>query len=40
VIRTETGRTEPDSESVDRGLFVNAQEFHEELVGRLRSALS
>jgi hypothetical protein len=40
VIRTETGRTEPDSESVDRGLFVNAQEFHEELLGRLRSALS
>jgi hypothetical protein len=33
------GRSEPANESVDRGLFVNAREFHDELLQILRKAL-
>jgi len=32
VVRSATGRTEPDGASVDRGLFVNAKELHDELM--------
>lgn len=40
VLRTSTGQTEPGSESVDRGLYINAREFHDELLQRLRQALA
>ena len=40
VIRAATGRAEPDSDSVDRGLFVTAQEFHDELLQRVRKELA
>jgi hypothetical protein len=36
VIRTDTGKVEPEKESVDRGLFVNAQELHDEIKERIR----
>jgi hypothetical protein len=39
VLHSATGRTEPESESVDRGLFINAQELHDELVKHLRKEL-
>lgn len=32
VVRSSTGMSEPGDESTDRGLFVNAQELHEELL--------
>jgi hypothetical protein len=40
VVRVATGRTEPDAASVDRGLFVNAKELHDELMGCLPAILS
>lgn len=40
VVRAATGRTEPDAPSVDRGLFVNAKELHDELMECLRAVPS
>lgn len=39
VVRSGTGRVEPESDSLDRGLLTNAQELHDELVKRLTGAL-
>lgn len=39
VVRSATGRTEPDGASIDRGLFVNAKELHDELLECLRAVL-
>lgn len=39
VVRSATGRTEPDGASIDRGLFVNAKELHDELRECLREAV-
>lgn len=39
VVRSATGRTEPDAASVDRGLFVNAKQLHDELMACLREVL-
>lgn len=40
VIRVATGRSEPDEDSVDRGLYVNAEEFRRELEACLIETLS
>ena len=39
VVRSDTGKVEPEDESVDRGLFVNAQELHDEIEERIRKTL-
>lgn len=39
VIRSDTGKVEPEKESVDRGLFVNAKELHDEIIEIVRKTL-
>jgi hypothetical protein len=39
VVRSDTGKVEPEAESVDRGLFVNALELHDEIKERIRKTL-
>jgi hypothetical protein len=39
VVRSDTGKVEPEDESVDRGLFVNALELHDEIKERIRKTL-
>ena len=39
VVRTSSGNIDPADESMDRGLFVNAQELHDQLTDRVRAAL-
>lgn len=36
VIRSDTGKVEPEKESVDQGLFVNAQELYDEIIEIVR----
>lgn len=38
IVRSDTGRADPDDESLDRGLFVNAVKLHDELVAALKAA--
>lgn len=40
VIRTATGRIDPNHDSLDRGLFANAQELHGELLKNLQNLLA
>lgn len=40
IIRSDSGRVDPDEGSLDRGLFVNAVELHDELVATLKAAES
>ena len=39
VVRSDTGKVEPEKESIDRGLFVNAKELHDEIIEILRNTL-
>lgn len=39
VVRSDTGKVEPEDESVDRGLFGNALELHDEIKERIRKTL-
>lgn len=39
VVRSDTGKVEPEDESVDRGLFVNAQELHDEIKAIIKRTL-
>ena len=40
IARHSTGRVEPDRDSVDRGLYANARELHDELAAALGAALA
>lgn len=39
IIRTSTGMIDPADESIDRGLFVNAQELHDQMLEMLQREL-
>lgn len=39
IVRSHTGRVDPDDESRDRGLFLNADELRDELAAALKAAL-